>query len=190
MRAFRFAPWVVIALLSIACKGASSKGDASSGGEDGGAWTESSSWAPRSLVGEGFTVALPRPPRRMEQPIETPNGTVVLTSYMVEYADAAFAVFYSPRPSPEALDETLDKARDGVVANLGGKLVSEERVTVGGVPARDLRIATPDGSTSVVSRLILTDERMYQLTTVMPKANADHPAIGWFFGSFAFTASP
>lgn len=187
MRAYRLpiVSTLLFVILSVGCSGSSSASDSSSGGEDGGPWTEEGSWRAQTPSGEPFSVALPRAPRPMQQPIETPNGEVLLTGYMVEYTDAAFAIFYSPMSAPDSSDETLDRARDGAVSNLGGKLLAEQRLTVAGLPARDLRIATADGSTTVVSRLILAGDRMYQLTTVMPNANAEHPAIGWFLGSFA-----
>ncbi len=99
------------------------------------------------------------------------------------------AVSYADHPSggrggdPESI---LNKLRDGAITNLKGQLVSETRITLKGVPGRELKVSLPKNYL-VRMRLYLAGSRQYSLMIVVLANNYDTPEVRKFFGSFEIT---
>ena len=95
---------------------------------------------------------------------------------------------------PDKLEKMLDASRDGSVANVGGKLVREEKITLMGNPGRDLVIDTGSsagpGARLLRGRLFIVGNRMYQIMVVTPKNQKSSPETEAFLQSFKLLGGP
>src|SRR5260370_38936520 len=88
----------------------------------------SKKWQPGS--GEGFTVSMPGVPIKGQQTTSTPAGQITNYTYVVEFKNEAFTVFYIDYP-PSALEKMtdtekfLDGGRNGDIASFNGTLTAE-----------------------------------------------------------------
>ena len=75
-------------------------------------------------------------------------------------------------------------ARDGSVANVGGKLVSERHITLEGFPGRELTVSVHAEGQSIemLQRLYVVKERLYQQIVVYPVGQT--PEAARFFDGF------
>ena len=83
--------------------------------------------------------------------------------------DGAYVVSYADMPipgneSPAMVQHRLDGSRDGQLANMGGKLVSESKIQLGGkYPGRDIRADIPGKKMYAHTQIFIVDNRLYQL---------------------------
>ena len=111
--------------------------------------------------------------------IELPQMTLGDVSFIAAYADLNNA--------PADLQAYLDTSRDGTLASTKGKLRSQQRLTIGGVPAR--RFVYEKSNKSVVTHLtIVSGRRIYQLEAIGPADQANSAVVEHFIGSFALVA--
>nr|WP_321223448.1 hypothetical protein [uncultured Psychroserpens sp.] len=99
-----------------------------------------------------FSVEFPAEPKVQDQEVPTAIGNLTMNMFMVEQAANASAknlvymVIHSEYPlDPEEIDtdtaqNMLDGSVDGAVNNVGGKLISNEKITKEGVPGRQAKI--------------------------------------------------
>ena len=141
--------------------------------------------APMTLDGKGATAGDPGRPDRPPYFL----GPLGDTGYFVSYWD------YPPGlVQPDKLEKMLDASRDGSVANVGGKLVREEKITLMGNPGRDLVIDTGSsagpGARLLRGRLFIVGNRMYQIMVVTPKNQKSSPETEAFLQSFKLLGGP
>ncbi len=146
------------------------------------------SWMEFSSEADRFEARLPAAPTK--QTFETPNpqgGTIPTTMYLTEQGAQAVGVGVTTVP-PGALDTfdvdgALDGARDGMVANIGGTLLSEKQVDYAGHPARALDAkATADGTPlQIEARIFFVTPRLYQVLVVREESEP-FPAQQFFDG--------
>lgn len=139
-----------------------------------------------------FTIAEPAPFQEMQQSVETPVGPVEIYTFTAETDQSAYVVAFSDYPpqmvaqsEPEML---LDSSRDGAVNNLGGTLVSEEKIELAGNPGRSLTISADTGtneSAIINSHIYLVDNRLYQILVVSPENQQSKTAPKTFLESFS-----
>lgn len=132
-----------------------------------------------TLVGEGFTVAMPGTPKRTTQTVQTAAGPVLLTAYVTEGGDEGFSMSVAKIPSTVKGD--LDGAVAGAAANVKGTAKDTKTTTYQGYPARDTRITNAqdeDGNKGTVfARVILAKGKLFQLQFVQEGGDvADPPA--------------
>ena len=133
-----------------------------------------------------FKVMFPGIPIETRSTIRTDMGNVASTRFtMVEGTSVTYDVMYNDYPKAGVIkvnpQKLLDAARDGLVYQTKGQLVTEKRITLGAVPGRDQEILGADG-TRYWARLVLVENRLYQLMAVArPPAQADTRT---FFDSF------
>ena len=82
------------------------------------------------------------------------------------------------------LRKVFDSSRDGAVANLEGKLVSESDIKLGDYPGREIRIGVEDGKQVFRARVYLVDRRLYQVVVFGSKEAATSKQADKFFDSF------
>src|SRR5262249_33927006 len=122
----------------------------------------------------GFAVLLPGTPVEQRQLVKTPVGSVDVHLFVVdpEGAPGAYVVGYSDFPEVALNDggaqKRLDNARDGAVAQVKGKLKSEKKIKLKGVPGRELHIEVND-KTAVRLRLYVVQNRLYQVMSIGPR---------------------
>jgi hypothetical protein len=140
-----------------------------------------------------FSVRMPGTPTDQAQKINSPVGTIELHVFVVEQSGAQYLVAYNDYP--EAMvrsgdpEKVLDGARNGVVANVRGKLVSEVKITLQQFPGREVRVMIPDGAQIMQTRLYFVKNRLYQVGVVTPEADASSKDNLKFLDSFKLLAN-
>jgi hypothetical protein len=146
-------------------------------------------WIEYRPPGIGFRVELPGEPKRSEKDIQTRVGPIRM--HMAEASagdDVVFMAIHSSYPpgvlSPDR-QAVLDSGRNGGVANVKGKLRSEERITGGGMPGRKIVIDIPQSQQASVAIFVLSGNDLYQAVTVVPAGQEDSTDVRRFIDSFA-----
>lgn len=113
-----------------------------------------------------YSVVFPSTPKE-EISVANDNGKEVnLYFASVKNKDIYYAVTYSDDyrnkklTTNKQINEFLDAARDGAVANVSGKLTSEEIIKVDGYTGRIFKVSVP-GNGVVLSMVVLVGSRMY-----------------------------
>jgi hypothetical protein len=137
---------------------------------------------------KSFAVLLPGTPKKQTKEVKTPQGTLTITTWVLEPEKdgPAYLVSYSELPGgPHKLtaEQRLDQARDGAVASTKGKIQSEKKMTLQGHPGRDLLILTKDKQ-HLHTRLFVVGARLYQLFVVGTAAQVASKDTAKFFDSF------
>ena len=137
-----------------------------------------------TLVGEGFTVAMPGDPKRTTQTVQTAAGPVLLTAYVSEGGNEGFSMSVAKIPSTAKGD--LDGAVQGAAANVKGTPKDTMKTTYQGFPARDTRIVNAQDENgnkgTVFARVILAKGRLLQLQFVQEGGDAKTPPAS--YGAF------
>jgi hypothetical protein len=147
------------------------------------AWRETKSAEGR------FSAKFPGTPQQASKPMRTAVGNLTAKLFLLEAKDQPFyAVAYVDYPKDriagKKADELLDGARDSAVANVGGKLASETKISLAGFPGREVRVEKIRGDMILVCRLFLADDRLYQALVVVPRAKETPEAIQPFLDGF------
>ncbi|MEB3268221.1 MAG: hypothetical protein VKJ09_06760 [Leptolyngbya sp.] len=142
----------------------------------------------------GFVVSTPIVLEEATQSVDTAVGPIDIYTYTAEDRNAAYVVAYSDYPAEIVAQNDpatmLNGSRDGAVGNVGGTLISEDEIELGGNPGRSLVIdaQTEDGQAATVNaRIYLVDNRLYQVLVVVPKGEEDKVDIQGFLDSFTLT---
>ena len=128
----------------------------------------------------GFRTEFPASPRNETMKVPTVLGEMEMQVFVVEQGTRAYMISVSenlPSAQPLVVANVLDGARDGAVANIQGRLVSEKQITVDDLPARRLEIAAGplDTPLRVEAVLILRDRKLYQALMVAPASEPSRP---------------
>jgi hypothetical protein len=131
---------------------------------------------------------MPGKPKAQNQTLDTPVGKVPMVMYMSGSGSAGCAVAFADYPQ-QIINSTdpqklLEGAKNGAINNVGGKLVSETKVSFNGLPAKDVVIEIP-GKAFITARFILAGPRFYELMFIAPKDKGHEEDIAKFFNSFA-----
>jgi hypothetical protein len=135
-----------------------------------------------------FSVTVPRALIKTMQKEETQIGEIDIHMFTTEYAGIEYAVGYNDYPPDLILDPQLglDGARDGIVANVNGKLLSEQPISIDDHPGRELAVEATDNSRTIIAkvRIYLVENTLYQILAVAPKDLSSSPDIAKFMDSF------
>jgi hypothetical protein len=131
-----------------------------------------------------YSVSLPSQPKvsMQEATAETGDKFPQYMASVVEPGDVVFLIGYF-----DAVPGTIfsaDAARDGMVKQINGRLISESAINLSGYPGRELKILTnpapaePAGGTKpagaveymVRARIYEADKRVYVLQFIFPKS--------------------
>ncbi|HTN52306.1 MAG TPA: hypothetical protein VML50_07900 [Anaeromyxobacter sp.] len=138
-------------------------------------------WREYVLAEAGFAARFPAAPSHDV----TEQGPLTLLTYGVEVgAGGGYGVVcmrFKGLPGDLPL-ETLDKMRDGMAAQYGGKLASDRKTTAGGLPARDLTVEA-EGEL-VTARIVLGKDRVFQMTAIAKGAALPPAEVRAFLDSF------
>lgn len=138
-----------------------------------------------------YSVLVPNQPKLSSQ--ESPNQAgYTLTQYMAQAmdADGVFMTGYFDLPSD--MTYSLDKGRDGFVSAVKGTLLSEEAVSLGGQPGRELKVVAKKAEYEFLirARVYHVGKRVYIIQHLFLKST-DSPVIAAktakFFDSFKVT---
>lgn len=149
-------------------------------------------WREFQIPAGRFKVLMPGSPKTSSRTIPTDIGNVASTRYTAtDAASVTYDVLLNDYPkagvsraNPQKL---LDGARDGLMVQTQGRMVSEKRITLANFPGRDLEIMGGEG-THYRARLVWVETRLYQVMAVTP--GKPRPDASVFFDSFQITGKP
>jgi hypothetical protein len=137
-----------------------------------------------------FKTKFPGAPKEQSKPMA---GTT-LKMFATESRNGAFMVGVADMPIPAnepaaMIEERLDGAQTGAIANVGGALKSSTKVTLAGKhPGRDFTATiTKPVSGLIRARVFLVGTRMYQVMVVGSDSYVNSADANLFFDSFALT---
>ncbi len=157
-------------------------------------------WIKYSSPEGRYTVSLPRQPNLSTQEAAAADGQKFpqYLASVVEPGDVVFLTGYFDN-APGTIF-SADAARDGMVNRINGTLISENAVSLGGYPGRELKVlakpaapesaegAKPDGVEYIVhARFYEVDKRVYVLQVIFPKSlesDAMNARAAKYFDSF------
>src|SRR5262245_18727219 len=142
-------------------------------------------WVEHKPQGVGYRVEMPAAPRITQRDVQTQLGAIRTTMALVDRGTIAFIVRHNDYPADAvkaaAKEQMLDGIRNGQVGT--NKLRGEEKITIGGEPARHLVIDTAQGQV-IVSRLVMVEARLFQVIYVGPKGSEESEDAKRFIASF------
>ena len=134
-----------------------------------------------------FTVMMPGKPKTDNQTLESPVGKINMVMFTAGSSKAGCFVAYADYPeqliSSTDPQKLLEGAKNGAIANVKGKLISEASIDFHGFPAKEVNIEIPNKA-FVTARFILTSPRFYELMFIAPKDIGHEDDIRQFFNSF------
>ena len=83
-----------------------------------------------------------------------------------------------------ALPEIFEGSVNGAVANVAGKLLSDQAIEINGYPGREFRIDFQDGLAVIKMRSYLVKNKMFILQTICDPKKEGNAAAERFFASF------
>ena len=122
-----------------------------------------------SPEGSGFSISLPGTPNFETQTFDTNFGMVVSKVYILDKGNMVYQVSYTDYPDevknadPQVV---LAGVRDGAVANVHGKLVSETSTTLNGYPGKEF--TTVIGTQEIYTKTYLVNNRLYIVMAAGP----------------------
>jgi hypothetical protein len=139
--------------------------------------------------GDGASsISMPGSPKEATQKVNTPAGDIDVHTFIFEQSEVAYSIIYSDFPdaliASRDTEKMLDGARDGAISSVKGTLTAETKITLAEFPGRELKIEAPDGKHTVVSRVYLVKNRLYQVAVATPKDASVGDDVAKFFSSF------
>jgi len=137
-----------------------------------------------------FKISMPGTPKKRELETESDFGKGVLYMNVVEVGKTMYAANYCDFPAEvkkATLQQVYDSSRDGAVANMEGKLVSEKNVKLGKHPGREIRINVAEGKRLFRVRVYLVEQRLYQVVVFGTPETATSKDADKFLDSFKLT---
>jgi len=145
-------------------------------------------WIDHRPNGGGYRVAFPAQPIEDGRNVDTTLGAVKMRTTAVEIDGRIFMTIDSVYPANLPMgdpESDLDIVRDGGVRNVNGKLLSEERLSIGNAPARRVVIDIPRSNQAAEALIVLDDHRLFQAVYVGPRGTQSTEQANRFLSSFA-----
>ena len=79
---------------------------------------------------------------------------------------------------------SLDDIRDSIIEGVQGSLLGEEHVQIQGFPGRKLRVQPATPQATLLMKILIVGDRLYQNSVVCPKEKSFSPVISKFLDSF------
>jgi hypothetical protein len=130
----------------------------------------------------GFSVLLPGTPEVSAEPINTQFGRSTMHTYVVTIGSEGFMASYTDSLVPLEPQRALDGARNGAIGK--GRLISETRISLDGVPGRHFVIQ--NGGMQYTAKVYVDGRRIYQTVTVTQGQGPLSATAQNFLASFRF----
>lgn len=148
-------------------------------------------WVRYTAVEGRYNVLLPQQPKLSTQEATTSSGKK-LTQYLAQANDPDGLYWIGYFDYGADMDFSLDKARDGAVANVKGTLVKEEAISLGGYSGRDMKVTAKHEGIDLILRARIYDirGRIYILQHLFQKLSDSQSTAqktNRFFDSFKVT---
>ncbi|MGD0348256.1 MAG: hypothetical protein ABSA85_15950 [Terracidiphilus sp.] len=154
------------------------------------------SWRAVDRTQDGFRIDMPSDASEEQIPAYTANGGAEQMEMLVAMpnADTTYAIVWDDNPpveraSGEAVEKTLNNARDGALARTHTTLIGETHAKYLGYPARNFSGRNDSGGL-FEARLILAGKKLYMMIVALPAASARRDEdVNHFFDSFKPTST-
>jgi hypothetical protein len=149
-----------------------------------------------------FTIRMPEQPQVQQETIDTAEGEVTISFYLVEADKAVWLVSSNTMPpltaeaiasgDEQAIAEILQGGRDGALNNINGTLEQERTIEVSGNPGVELQFSAPgEPGTEIselkgIARMILAGPMLYQVMFLTVPEDMDETATA-YLDSFRVT---
>lgn len=148
------------------------------------------SWHPYASRPGRFTIEFPGTPTvQAPNPVQTAVGRVDINSVDLDLPNVGyFAATYTDYPpnSVSNPDTVLEGAKNGAIANVHGTLLEEKKIAVQGNKGLDLKVSS--GAHTIFQRLVVVQNRLYQIVVVVLGSRAVvPPEVLRFDQSFVIT---
>lgn len=147
-----------------------------------------------TVTSAGFSIEMPAPPTAKEQKVDIGEGKhVVMREWQLlstatgAIYDVTVAEYPKGTIDQGKIDEHLDSARNGAVANSMGPLVGETKLEIAGKPARELVMDMTMGHHSR-TRILFVGDSLFSFGAIASKDKVTSPDIERFLASFKLTA--
>lgn len=132
-----------------------------------------------------FVAVLPGKPRVEDRQLAGSHGAV-MHMWSARAGGAAYAVAYVDPPD---FDPALvERMRDALVANIGGRLTVDKEIAEARVRGREFRAEGIHAT--LVARVFVADRRLYQVAVVGKPGSMDSIGVETFFASFRLVPGP
>jgi len=155
---------------------------------------DSSDWINYTSSTGHYSVLIPKQPQLMTQEGKTSSGNKV-PQYVAVVEDSSATYMLAYFDYTTASSFSFDKARDGMLANVKGTLVSEKPISLGRYPGRDVKISGNNSGVEFLAHVKYYDvnKRVYMVQFIFNKTN-DTPETDAkakkFFDSFKVVNTP
>ena len=146
-------------------------------------------WVEHKPDGVGYRIEMPQAPQITSRDVVTAVGPIKTTMALVDRGAIGFVVSHNDYPAAALAGKSPDELLDGIKTGQVGahKLRSEEKIALGGRPARHVVIDTAQGQV-IVSRFVMVENRLLQAVYVGPKGTEDGDDAKRFINSFQLVA--
>jgi hypothetical protein len=137
-----------------------------------------------------FKALMPGTPKPYKLDTESDFGKGVLHMNTVQAGKTMYGANYCDFPAEvkkAPLKQVYDSSRDGAVANLDGKLASENDIKLGDYSGREIQIDVAGGKQLFRARVFLVDQRLYQVVVFGSKEAVTSKDAEKFLDSFKLT---
>jgi hypothetical protein len=163
----------------------------------GGIAAAQENWQVERPRGFGFSVEFPAASTFEQQKVDLGGGqSATMSTWQVRQLVAPGAIYdvtvaAYPKGSIDAsrIEEHLNNARNGALANAIGPLISETKIDLAGRPARELVVDMTMGMNSRM-RIFFVGDSVFNIGVITRKGNERSPGIERFFTSFKLTEPP
>ncbi len=128
-----------------------------------------------------FTILMPGTPEKKTQTIHN----MMLVMYGMNVKNGAYAAGYADIPPGTPF--SLPGAVQGIAGSHGGKVLSEKDYTLEGKTGREFEIETTTPKGFVSGRVIVINNRLYQILALGTNARLSNADVQKFLNSFKLT---
>jgi hypothetical protein len=155
------------------------------GGDDDDAGDEG---VPFTSPHDDFTVSFPGEPETQSLPVQLPDGSNVEGELFL-YSDNDIAAGVTRVDYGPGAETSLEGARDGAIANVGGELVDSQQTELQGRDGLEFSGVVEDGDQSgeLLSTVYEDGTLLYQVIYTGRDIDFDDEEVAAFFDSFQFT---
>ena len=141
--------------------------------------------------GAGYAVQSPVTLKMKTREPKAANVTIKMQIYIGEKSGVTYGVIRAEYPEElmknAGADAVLEAGCKGAASNVNGKVISQEKIKIGGNPGRELMLRGKDADGKIMevhSRVCLVGNVLYQVMVAGSKGIAGKPASKKFLNSF------
>ena len=142
-----------------------------------------------------FRIEFPSGPKTDSQFVETALGNMTMHIAMQEFSgedgNFLFGAISSKYPESmihsdkkDIIDQFFDGSVEGVVSNVKGKLISDNKTELHGFPGRDIKVDFQDGLAVIRCRIYLVRNELIMIQSITTPDKQDNDGVRKFHDSF------